>query len=61
MYINTIRHTDKIVNDIKAFAGEDATLVIGDWGGKGNISYISTPNVDNSSRLLKRAMDECVA
>ena len=53
MYINTIRHTDKIVNEIKAFAGEDATLVIGDWGGKGNISYISTPNVGFQRRLKR--------
>jgi hypothetical protein len=53
MYINTIRHTDKIVHEIKAFAGEDATLVIGDWGGKGNISYISTPNVGFQRRLKR--------
>ena len=53
MYINTIRHTDKIVNEIKDFAGENATLVIGDWAGKGNISYISTPNVGFQRRLKR--------
>jgi hypothetical protein len=53
MYINTIRHTDKIVSEIKTFVGKDATLVIGDWGGKGNISYISTPNVGFQRRLKR--------
>ena len=53
MYINTTRHTDKIVEEIKSFAGEDASLIIGDWGGKGKISYISTPNIGFQRRLKR--------
>jgi hypothetical protein len=41
------------VEEIKSFAGEDATLIIGDWGGKGKISYISTPNIGFQRRLKR--------
>jgi hypothetical protein len=51
LYINTKRHTDKIVNEIKNFLGDDSTLIIGDWSGKGKISYISTPNIGFQRRL----------
>jgi hypothetical protein len=30
-----------------------ATLIIGDWGGKGKISYISTPNIGFQRRLKR--------
>jgi predicted transcriptional regulator YheO len=52
-YINTQRHTDKIVNEIKEFMGDGSTLIVGDWSGKGKISYISTPNVGFQRRLKR--------
>jgi len=54
MFINSKRHEDKITNEIETFIGKKGTIVIGDWGGKGNISYISTPNVGLQRRLKEK-------
>ena len=52
-YINKRRHEDKLLNNIKEMYRENATIIIGDWGNKGRLSFISTPNI-GLKRLLKR-------
>ena len=53
-YINTRRHEDKLMNELEDFVGKDASLVFGDWGNKGKLSYISTPNISLKRKLKER-------
>ena len=53
-YINKKRHEDKILNEIENVYGEDAIFIIGDWGGKGKIKRISTPNMGLKKLLSRR-------
>jgi hypothetical protein len=50
------RHEDNLLNQLTAVYGKDTKMVIGDWGNKCRLSYISTPNV-GIKRLLKKRFD----
>lgn len=52
-HVNKKRHENKMLNELKTIYGKDAIMIIGDWGNKGHLSYISTPNA-GTKRLLKR-------
>ena len=52
-YINKQRHEDTILNEIEKVYGKNASIIIGDWGNKGRLSYISTPGI-GLKRLLRR-------
>jgi hypothetical protein len=51
-YINNQKHESKIMNEVANKYGKDTTMIIGDWGDKNNINYISTPSM-SFKRLLK--------
>jgi hypothetical protein len=53
-YINKRRHEDNLLNELEDTYGKDAIFVLGDWGNKGRLSYISTPNVGLKRKLLER-------
>lgn len=53
-YINTKRHEDRILNDLEKKYGKDAVMVVGDWSGKGNIKYMSTPGIGFRRKLAER-------
>jgi hypothetical protein len=53
-YINTKKHESLLMNKIENFFGKDVMLILGDWGGKGNISYISTPQIGLQRKLKTR-------
>ena len=53
-YIDKRRHEDKLLNKIGRIYGEDAIHIIGDWGNKGRVSYMSTPGVGLKRLLSKR-------
>ena len=52
-YINKRRHEDRIMNELKGIYGKDAIFILGDWSGKGKISYISTPNIGFKRKLAQ--------
>ncbi len=54
-YIDKRRHEDKLLNDIGRVYGENAIYVVGDWGNKGRVSYMSTPGVGLKRLLGKRS------
>ena len=53
-YINKKRHEDELLNEIEKVYGSDAVFVIGDWGAKGRIKRISSPNMGMKKLLSKR-------
>lgn len=53
-YINKRRHEDNLLNELEAFLGKNAVLIIGDWSNKGKLSYISTPCIGLQRKLLER-------
>ena len=53
-YVNKKRHEDNILNEIEKVYGKEAIFIIGDWGGKGKIHRISTPNMGLKRLLSKR-------
>lgn len=50
-YINTRKHESQLMNKIEDSFGKNATLIIGDWSGKGNLKYISTPQIGLQRKL----------
>ena len=55
-YINTKRHEDTIINEIKNKYGKGATIIVGDWSKNDYIKGISAPNM-NIKRKLKETME----
>ena len=53
-FINKKRHEDNMLNEIEKVYGKDAIFIIGDWGNKGRLKHISTPNVGMKKMLSKR-------
>ncbi len=52
LYINKQKHESKIMNELKTKYGKDSIMIIGDWGDKNKIKYMSTPCM-GFKRLLK--------
>ena len=52
-YINKRRHEDNLMNYLKKTYGKDAIFILGDWGNKGRLSFISTPNIGIKRELKK--------
>ena len=52
-YINAQRHEDKLMNELEKKYSKDAVFILGDWGNKGRLHFISTPCIG-----LKRKLDE---
>lgn len=53
-YINKCKHEDQLLNVIENEFGKDVKIIIGDWSNKGNINYISTPNMGLKRKLSER-------
>jgi len=61
-YLNKRKHENDLLNQISnefavgAFGGNDKTIkiIIGDWSNKGNIKFISTPNLSIKRKLNER-------
>jgi hypothetical protein len=53
-YINRQRAQTDLVRDIKNTFGKDTILVMGDWSAKGQINFISTPNLGLKRKLAKQ-------
>ncbi len=53
-YINKRRHEDKLLNELENKFGKKAIFIVGDWGNKGKLSYISTPGVSIKRKLNER-------
>jgi len=51
-YINNMRTTDNMINEIKSTFSKDHIIIIGDWGiGKQMRNFISTPNLTLKRKL----------
>ncbi len=53
-YLNKRRHEDKLLNKIENKFGKDIIILMGDWGGKGRVKYMSTPNIGIKRKLNER-------
>lgn len=53
-YLNKNKHENMLLNHIQNEFGKDITIVIGDWSGKGQIKFISTPNISIKRKLSER-------
>ena len=53
IYLNTKKHDKNIANKLIEKYGKNTKMIIGDWSGKGKISYISTPCVGFKKTLRK--------
>jgi hypothetical protein len=53
-YINRKRAETDLVRDIKQKYGKDTIMIIGDWGAKGKVKYISTPNLGLKRKLAEQ-------
>ena len=53
-FINKKRHEDDLLNDLERIYGKDAVFILGDWSNRGNLKYISTPNIGMKRLLSKR-------
>ncbi len=54
LYLNTKKHENKILEDLRDKYGSDATMIVGDWSDKCRLSYISTPGVGFRKMLSKK-------
>ena len=58
MYINTERHNSKLMTEIaEKYDPEnkgELVIIFGDWSNKGNIKYMSTPNVSIKRKLKEK-------
>lgn len=52
-FIDTKRHEDNILNEIRGIYGEDSIFILGDWSKSNCIKYISTPNTKMAKLLSK--------
>lgn len=43
-YLNKWRHTNDLIRVIRNQFGDDISFIIGNWGGKGRVKFMSTPN-----------------
>jgi hypothetical protein len=53
-YINKQRAQTDLIRDIKDTFGKDTILVMGDWSAKGQINFMSTPNLGLKRKLAKQ-------
>ena len=50
-YLNKLHHENNLIRKIQSEFGKDITIIFGDWSGKGNLKFISTPNISLKRKL----------
>jgi len=53
-YLNKRKHENELLNHISNEFGNDIQIVMGDWSNKGQLRFISTPNIGLKRKLLER-------
>lgn len=53
-YLNKRKHENELLNHIANEFGSDIKIIIGDWSNKGQLKFISTPNLSLKRKLAER-------
>ena len=53
-YLNKSKHENDLLNHIENEFGKNIKIIIGDWSGKGNVKFMSTPNISLKRKLAER-------